>query len=227
MKLLKLSLAAALAVTLVQAEEKSDLGISANMAITSNYIWRGMTQTMDSPAIQGGIDVEYKGLYIGTWGSNVEFGEGKTSLEADIYAGYAGEIAGLGYDIGVIQFIYPNQSDEYNFAEAYLGLSYDFEVVEIGAKYYLGIDTNDVDNADDNWEPENAWEVSASVPLPADISLDLTYGDYDSLGAYYLVGATKTFGKFDLTLAYTANDGGDAGSSAEQDNFVASVGTSF
>ena len=123
--------------------------------------------------------------------------------------------------------MYPNQADELNFAEAYLGLGYDFGVASIGAKYSYGIDTNNAEDASADWEPENDWEVSASVPLPANISLDAVYGDYDSLGAYYLVGATITVDKFDFTVAYTANDGGDAGSDAKQDNIVVSVATSF
>ena len=226
MKLIKLSLAAALLAGVALAEDKSDLGISANMALTSNYVWRGMTQTDDAPAVQAGIDLDYKGIYLGTWASNVNFGDANTSMEADVYAGYANDIAGFSYDVGFIYYMYPKMTDELNFAEAYLGLGYDFGVVSIGGKYSYGIDTNDVDDEASNWEPENAWEVTASVPLPANISLDATYGDYDSLGSYYLVGATITVDKFDLSIAYTANDG-DGNSDAEQDNFVATVATSF
>ena len=227
MKFIKLSLAAAVLATGMLAADESEIGISANVAATSNYVWRGMTQTDDSPAIQGGFDLDWKGAYIGVWGSNINFGDAKASLEADFYAGYANEIAGFSYDVGYNQYTYPSMSDDYNFGEAYAKLGYDFEVVAIGAAYYLGVDTNDADDAADDWEPENAWEVSASAPLPMEFSVDATYGDYDSLGSYYLVGVNKSFGKFDFTLAYTANDGGDAGSDAEQDNFVATMGTSF
>ena len=216
MKLIKMSLVAALLVgSSAFAGEYKDSGleVSANMAITSNYIWRGMTQSANSPAIQGGIDLGYKGFYLGTWGSNVNFGN-KSSMEADIYAGYAGEYSGIGYDIGAIQFAYPNEVDSSNFAEVYYGLSYDFEVVAVGATYYMGVSTND-------FEPDDAWEVSASAPLPGDFSIDVTYGDYDSFGTYYLVGLNKSYGKFDFTLAYTAND------STDEDNIVVTVGTSF
>ena len=58
MKFIKLSLAAALVASVAFAEEpKSDLEISANVAMTSNYVWRGMTQSSNSPAVQGGIDL--------------------------------------------------------------------------------------------------------------------------------------------------------------------------
>ena len=214
MKFIKLSLAAAILATGILAAETSEVGVSANMAITSNYIWRGMTQSKNSPAIQGGVDLDYNGLYAGVWGSNVEFGDAKASLEADLYLGYSNEVKSFSYDVGYVQYTYPNQSDELNFGEVYAKLGYDFEVVSVGAAYYMGIETNDLD-------PDDAWELSASAPLPMDYSVDATYGDYDTLGSYYSVGINKSLGKFDFTAAYAAND------ETDEDNFVVSVATSF
>jgi len=219
MKFIKLSLAAALMVSVAFAEEeKSDLGVSTNIAMTSNYVWRGMTQTKNSPAIQGGFDLEYKGVYAGIWGSNVNFGD-ESSMEADFYAGYAGEVVGLGYDIGLIQYAYPNEATASNFGEAYIGLSYDFEVVAIGATYSYGFKTNDL-------EPDNNIEATISAPLPMGISVDAAYGDYDTSGSYYLVGVNKSFGKFDFTLAYSANDA-NGNTAAEQNNVIGTIATSF
>jgi uncharacterized protein (TIGR02001 family) len=211
MKLIKLSIAAALLASAACAET-SEIGVSANMALTSNYVWRGMTQTSNAPAIQGGIDVDYNGFYLGTWGSNVNF---SSSLELDVYAGYAGEIEGFGYDIGAIQYMYPNDTEASNFAEAYLGLSYDFEGFGVGAKYYMGIETNEID-------PTDAWEISASAELPEGFGIEGTYGDYDDVTPYYLIALTKSYGKFDFSLAYT-----DATDLDDSDNIVVTVGTSF
>jgi len=220
MKLIKLSLAAAVLATGMLAAETSEVGISANVTATSNYVWRGMTQTDDSPAIQGGFDLDYNGLYAGVWGSNISWTDDTSaSLEADFYAGYANEISRFSYDVGYVQYTYANATDGNNFGEAYAKLGYDFEVASIGAAYYMGVDTN-------NFDPDDAWEVSASAPLPMEFSVDVTYGDYDTSGAYYLVGVNKSLGKFDFTLAYTANDA-DGDSANEQDNVVFSVGTSF
>ena len=214
MKLLKLSLAAAVLATVVLAEEaKSEIGVSANMAMTSNYVWRGMTQTSNSPAIQGGFDVDYNGLYAGVWGSN--FNGVKSSMEADFYLGYAGEASGLSYDVGAIQYAYPNETDALNFAEVYVGLSYDLEVVALSATYSMG-----QEDAPDNIE------IGVSAPLPAEIALDITYGMYDTVGDYYSAGLSKSLGKFDYSLAYTGityeNDAIDADS-----NIVVTVATSF
>ena len=230
MKFTKLSLVAALAISSAVAggdiepapvvvetvvEEKSDLSISANLTITSNYVWRGMTQSKESPALQGGIDLEYKGLYLGTWGSNVDFGDDDNSLEADFYAGYKGELAGIGFDAGIIQYAYPNESDAYNFKEVYLGLSKDFELFGVSAKYSWGLD----DMPDD-------WEVGASVKLPMEIGLDGTYGDYDTVGTYYTVALTRSFGKFDLSVAYS-DFSSDIDSTLDEDYIIGSISTSF
>lgn len=219
MKLIKISLAAALAASvLLGAEEISNVSVSANMALTSNYVWRGMTQSDNSPAVQGGIDLEYKGFYAGTWGSNVEFGAGNVaSMELDIYGGYGGELYGIGYDIGAIQYAYPNQTKQLNFAEAYFGLSKDFEVVSVGAKYYSGIKTDDID-------PSDAWEVSLSAPLPMDVTFNALYGDYDKVGNYYNVGLAKPIGKFEVGISYA---GIDMDSGSNQDNLIATISTSF
>jgi len=73
--------------------------VSMNITLASNYYFRGVSQTTDEAAAQGGIDFEdASGLYAGAWASNVDFGDG-TSYEIDFYGGYAGEAVGLGYDV--------------------------------------------------------------------------------------------------------------------------------
>jgi len=220
MNKIKLSIVAALLATtsVVTSASASEVEVSANMAMTSNYVWRGMTQSANSPAIQGGVDIGYGGVYAGVWGSNVNFGS-DVSLEADFYAGYANEIAGFSYDLNYVQYTYPNDTEASNFGEVSGTLGYDFKVLAVSAKYYMGVKTNDFDAPD-------GYEASVSVPLPAEISLDATYGDYDTVGTYYLVGASKSFGKFDFNLAYTGISA-DSGSAADQDNVVLTVGTSF
>ncbi|MFT5659942.1 MAG: hypothetical protein ACI9TV_000575 [Sulfurimonas sp.] len=248
MKSIKLSIVAALLATtgVVTSVSADDLEVSANVALTSNYVWRGMTQTANSPAVQGGVDLGYKGVYAGVWGSAVDFGNGSTggstaSSEFDIYLGYAGEVDKFSYDVGLIQFMYPGDTDSLNFAEAYLTLGYDFDVLSVSAMYALGLDTDKVANdAGNGWEPGDAWELGVSIPLPAEITLDGAYGEYDdkgtlnttvnNFGEYYSVSLAKSFGKFDYSLAYTGMDfevSEANGGSKDQDNLVFTVATSF
>ena len=228
MKLIKLSLVVALMVSVAFADEKSDLGVSANVAMTSNYIWRGMTQSDNSPAIQGGFDLDYKGIYAGVWGSNVKLGD--ASLEFDAYAGYTNDIFGISYDIGYLQYMYPNDTKNLNFGEAYAGLSYDFKVVEVSAKYSVGVDTDDVGIVGEEWKPDDCIEAGVSVPLPMDIALDGTIGNYIHTGMFYSIGISKTFSKFDVSLAYTGIDRDNPthdNTIKDEDNIVATISTSF
>ena len=64
-------------ISMNQALAADPWSFSANIGAVSNYIWRGVTQTGDQAAIQGGIDVSHEsGFYAGTWASNVDWDEG-------------------------------------------------------------------------------------------------------------------------------------------------------
>ena len=139
-------------------------------------------------------------------------------MEMDIYAGYAGEMGKLSYDVGILEFMYPPNSDN-NFAEAHLTLGYDFDVVAVSGTFYGGINgTNDADS--------DTWEASVSIPLPVmDISLDATYGDYMDYNKYTTVGLSKSFKKFDVNVMYAYADFDDG--SQSENNVVLTIGTSF
>lgn len=101
--------------------------VSANISLTSNYVFRGLTQTDDGPAIQGGFDVTSGGFYVGTWASSVDFGD-DTTLEVDVYGGYSGALTETtSYDVGVIYYAYPDSPElptgSQDFVEIYGGIS--------------------------------------------------------------------------------------------------------
>ncbi|PCI78933.1 MAG: hypothetical protein COB20_05850 [SAR86 cluster bacterium] len=99
----------------VQADEWS-----ANFGASNNYIWRGLTQTTNEPAISGGIDFAAdSGFYAGTWASNVSFAADDVySYEHDLYAGFAGEADGISYDIGYLYYNYDEEAG-FDFSEVY------------------------------------------------------------------------------------------------------------
>jgi uncharacterized protein (TIGR02001 family) len=96
--------------------EVAAFAVSSNVTLASEYVWRGVTQSNEDPAIQGGFDISHSsGLYIGTWASSLEFNSAKTdaaSTEIDIYAGYRGQLAGLTYDVGYLRYIYAEQNED-------------------------------------------------------------------------------------------------------------------
>ncbi len=95
--------------------------ILLNASITSNYIWRGTTQTNDNPAFQAGADLGFEsGFYLGAWASNVDFLD-ETTYELDVYGGYGGSSNGFSYDLGYIAYIYDGDG-ELDFGEVYASL---------------------------------------------------------------------------------------------------------
>ena len=80
---------------LAHAEDANPL--SFNITLTSDYRYRGISQTRLKPAIQAGVDYALPaGFYIGAWASNIKWikdAGGDASVEIDVYGGYKGEIA--------------------------------------------------------------------------------------------------------------------------------------
>ena len=150
---------------------------SANASMTSNYIWRGLTQTENESAVQGGIDYAAdNGFYIGTWGSSVQFSDGEavdtTELELDVYLGYSTDIAdNISLDVGYITYTYPGATDA-NFDEAYIG----FDIYGFGISYAAGIDGA-------------ADYVSVGYGIDAGPgSFSIAYGDYEDTSNDFLIG---------------------------------------
>lgn len=97
------------------AEPASVHTITYNVGLFSQYIFRGLTQTGEEMALQGGIDYSHaSGFYAGAWASNISWLEDSasyqhSSLELDLYGGYRNAFgeSGIGYDVGLLQYIYP------------------------------------------------------------------------------------------------------------------------
>jgi uncharacterized protein (TIGR02001 family) len=108
-----------------------DYTLSGNLAIGSDYRFRGFSQTDYQPTVQGGVDFAHKsGFYLGNWNSNVSSNLYNGSpIEMDFYGGWKTTIDKFGLDLGVIYYYYPG-SGEYNPSfkpknfEAYVGGSF-------------------------------------------------------------------------------------------------------
>ncbi len=124
------ALASALSATAAQAE------LSGNIAASSDYVWRGVTQTDHASAVSGGIDYAHEtGFYVGGWASNIA-----KDTEIDLYAGYGHDFNGIGVDLGYISYVYPADTLA-DFSEVYLGLSYGIASV----KFSYNTDSNNQD----------------------------------------------------------------------------------
>ncbi len=195
MKTVKMTLLATALVASFATIQTAQAEVSGNVALTSNYIWRGITQNMEDPAIQGGFDLETKsGFYAGVWGSSVDFG-GDESTEIDVYAGYGLELGGVGLDFGAIAYTYHGgDSASGDFEEIYAGVSF----AGFGLTYSVGLD-----DADDNIELSYGYDFE-------NVSIGAVYGDYDSYSYYSASVSTELSGiGFDLTVADTDEDDSD------------------
>ncbi len=192
------------------AQEEESFPVEGNIGVTSNYVFRGVTQTGDGAAVQGGLDYAHEsGLYVGTWTSNVNFAGG---TELDVYGGFSGEAEEFGYDIGVIGYLYPEADGDANFAEVYLGLSYD--MFSAGVAYTF---TSEVDDA--AFASGDVFlYVGAGYDLAEDFSIGVTLGYYafadagDSDYLYGQIDLTKSTAFGDFTFSYSQADESDLAS---------------
>jgi len=173
-----------------------------NIALSSEYMWRGMTQSDGEAAVSGGFDISGdSGAYFGVWGSNVEYGDDAT-MELDYYLGYAGETdGGLSYDIGYLLYDFPGA--DYDAEEIYLGLGYSY----FGVTYYAG-----QDDAPDN--------VEFSISL-GETGLGLTVGDYDDVGQYTILAYDLPISLAGLSIGLAWNDIDYDDDTAEDDDVFA------
>ncbi|SOB80038.1 conserved hypothetical protein [Sphingomonas guangdongensis] len=103
-----------------------DLTVSGSVALVSDYRFRGVSQSDEEMALQGGVTVTHKsGFYAGAWGSNLGgWGTfGGPNLELDLIGGYKLPISGGALDVGLTWYTYPGGADNTDFAEPYVKLS--------------------------------------------------------------------------------------------------------
>jgi uncharacterized protein (TIGR02001 family) len=91
-----------------QTVESLGLTVTTTPAVTTNYIFRGISQTRNRPAVQGTIDIEHEsGVYVGAFASNANFAGTNIRQEVDGLFGYRFSVADMKLDIGATYFGYP------------------------------------------------------------------------------------------------------------------------
>ena len=140
------------------------LSVTGTAALTSDYRFRGVTQTFNDPAVQAGFVLSHEsGAYAGVWGSNVDFG-GTAHIELDPYIGYATTLDSFAnkpvLDVGLWYYAYPSESD-LNWLELYGKLTFKDVLVQ-GASLLTAVNyTNDYVGKD-----EDSWNVNATYSVP-------------------------------------------------------------
>lgn len=191
--------------------------VTANVAITSDYVFRGISLSDNGPAIQGGVDWESEMFYVGAWASNVTEG-----IEIDLYGGFTPTTGPVEWDLGVITYFYPGADDdgaEFDYVEFVVGASHAVtEQISLGAGVYLA-----PENFGDTGEALY-WEINGSFAPSEQLEFTAAYGnqtieepagpgtedDYNT----WNVGGTYAIHGFTIDLRYHDTDI-DAGSNIE------------
>jgi len=197
---------ASLAITTPALAQEAATEVSFNAGVTSDYVWRGFSQSDESFAVQMGADVAFGNFYAGTWASTVDFGD-STDAEWDFYAGYTASTGSVDWDFGITAYNYvgdPNGSG-YNFVEFKVAASQTFDKFTLGGSLNYSPDFYGADEEatyveltgeyaiSDAWvisggvgqqfldvgDDYGTWNLGASVNLTDKLSADLRYWDAD------------------------------------------------
>ncbi|MDO8417880.1 MAG: TorF family putative porin [Agitococcus sp.] len=115
-------LASSMLFTAVSANAADPITITGSTALTTDYLFRGISQTGNNAAIQGSLAFTHEsGAYFSLWGSSIGFTEG--GLELDALLGYSGKAGEVGYDVGVMHYGYPSADGALGYDEIYASVS--------------------------------------------------------------------------------------------------------
>ncbi|MFC4818846.1 TorF family putative porin [Dokdonella ginsengisoli] len=168
----------------VQADDAASSGpvLSGNLGIVSDYLFRGLSQTGQEPALQGGVEYgSASSWYVGAWGSNVSWlsdysklGEDvSNSVELDLYAGWRIPLdADWKLDLGVYGYYYsgdyPHGFTRPHTVEGYVGVGWSFLSLKYSHAFtnlfgFADSKHSDYLDLSANWEFSPGWVINAHV----------------------------------------------------------------
>ena len=175
--------------------------LSGTFDITSNYIFRGVSNSNNNPAYQGGLTYTFSkfGFYIFTWGSNVDFPAGThetATLELDLGIGIANKINDyFNYDASFVQYFYPKApSAQYNEFINKFFINYSIATVILEASYSY--------NAFNSGKSGKYYNVELDIRIPAKYFFTLdNVTAYGWVGHYSLPGRSFGLGSYNDYMA--------------------------
>ena len=223
-----LSIAIAMAVagmSSVASAEDMGLEFGADVALTSNYVFRGYSESGEEPSIQGTFSASHgSGIYAALFAASIDNGAtySGSPTEVTYTLGWGGEVGPVGLDLGVNQYTYPGHtSPDPDTTEFYIGVSKDFGMFSAGLSYGY---SDDWYNLGDN----GYLMLSGEVPV-GDFTISAHYGDTDrdNNGDYedWGLGVSTELGGFGFALTYTDVD--DGGATSEEDYTVFTISKSL
>lgn len=204
-----------------EAAPASDHTVTGNIAVVSNYIFRGISQSQNKPALQGGFDYAHSsGVYAGFWASNVGWVDAggykaNNSLETDFYAGFKGSFAeDFTFDVGAIKYYYPGTAVAGKVTpdtiEGYVAIGWKFVTLKYShtlSEYMVAWGDQNTSTRNSNYldlsanyDLGNGWGVNAHVGRQEIRRVaEASYTDWK-------LGVTKDIGYGVVGLAYSDTD---------------------
>ena len=198
--------------------------LTGNIGVVSNYVFRGISQSQNKPALQGGFDYAHEsGLYVGFWGSNIGWVsapgndyKANNSLETDFYGGYKGSFADdFTFDVGAIKYYYPGSAvsgkPTPDTIEGYAAIGWKFLTLKYShtlSQYMVAWTGPNGENTRNS----NYLDLSANYDLGDGWGINAHVGHQEiknfSLASYtdWKLGVTKDIGFGVVGLAYSDTD---------------------
>lgn len=208
--IVSLAVTAALAAPLIAAAQATS-PVTGNVTLASDYRFRGLSQTFEEPAFQGGFDYAHSsGFYVGNWNSNIsDTLYAGSPLEMDFYAGYKPTFGDFTLDFGILYYYYPGSNlagvGKIDNTELYAGVAWKW----LSAKYFHAV--SDFFGVPDT-KNSNYVDLTATVPFGSGWGIvghvghqkvkNVSSADYTD----YKIGITKDIGGWVFGAAFVDTD---------------------
>ncbi|WP_419694553.1 TorF family putative porin [Mesorhizobium muleiense] len=194
--------------------------VAFGIALTTDYVSRGITNSNSEPAIQGYVEpsIELPTIgtaYVNVWSSNVDYGEGFEGAEIDVAAGIRPEFGPLSLDLGYVHYFYTPEHVSPDYGEIFAKADYNVEdMFTIGGRVFFAPDFNQSGNT-------ATWVAGGvRVPLPHDFSAyaGIGYQFIDDPDAFeqlaWMAGISYSWKSLTLDVRYWGTDLSDEGCTA-------------
>lgn len=203
-KHLSILTAGALALGATSHAAAEDLGagisVSSSFALTSNYLFRGVTLSDEEPAALGSFDFAHEsGAYVGLYGAS-ESPNADTNPELGVYFGYEFMLTDSWWgDVGYYLYHYPAADEDPDTNEVYFGVGSDFGFAE--GDLYVHVSDDYFDSDETSVYVETNWVAPIAAGFYGMVHLGYLDIDVDDEEGYdWGIGAGYEYGTLDLNV---------------------------
>jgi len=216
------------------AEETPASSWAGSVSVVNDYLFRGLSQTNQGPAVQPGIEFDHaSGWYIGAWASNISWLSDtssvgaplSSSVELDFYTGFRGSFSSdWSYDVGLYEYYYPGDYPPgfirpYT-TEGYASLGWKGLTLKYSHSFtnlfgFADSKSSDYFDLAWNYEFSPGWTLNTHVGHQ-DVRHNPGFAYYD-----WKLGVTKAFDSgYSIALGYYDTNADEGNYTNAHDNFV-------